>query len=199
MMRRITLPSSSVRGMKVPACGTLCKTTTVNFRQPMMAAMKKLRLVAFSLALLCSASACSSQTDPNRLKDQITGDNKGSAAGNAQCAMFSQAEVAAYVGMAVGPGQNNSGGAGCHWAYNDDEAWATVSTVTADYFPEPSGVAGFKPLPAIGDRAWVAPDSGWSAASLDGNVGIVVVIYGKNATEAAAVSMLQEAIKRRTK
>ncbi|MEO7063674.1 MAG: hypothetical protein ABI082_07895 [Dokdonella sp.] len=161
--------------------------------------MKKLRLAGLSLALLSSAWACSSQTDPNSLKDQLTGDAKGSAAGNALCAMFSQAEVAAYVGMAVGPGQNNGGGAGCRWAYNDDEAWATVSTVPADYFPEPSGVAGFKLLPAIGDRAWVAPDSGWSAGSLEGNVGTVVVIYGKNATEVAAVSMLQEAIKRRIK
>ena len=161
--------------------------------------MRCLKATGVFLALLCAAATSVSQTDPNKLKDQFTGDAKSTAAANPQCKLFTQAEVAAYVGMPVGPGQNNSGGAGCRWSYKEYEAWATVSVVTPNYFPEPTEVKGFKRLPAVGKKAWVAPDSGWSAGALVGDAAVVVVVYGKKATEAAAVSMLQEAIKRRTK
>lgn len=161
--------------------------------------MKSSRIAWLSLSFLCVASACSSQTDPNPLKNQITGDARGSAAANPQCAMFTQAEIAAYVGMPVGPGENSAGGDACQWVYNEHEAWASVAVVRADYFPEPSEAPGFKLLPAIGERAWVAADSGWTAGSLDGDSGIVVGISGKKSTEAAVVSMLQEAIRRRKK
>ena len=161
--------------------------------------MHKLNLAGLCLSVLCAASACSSQTDPNKLKDQITGDAKGTAHVNGQCALFTQAEVAAYVGMPVGPGENTSGGAGCRWSSEGFEAWATIAVVSPDYFPEPSGVDGFKRWPAMGERAWVAPDSGWSAGAVDSDAAIVVVIYGKKASEAAAISLLQNAIQRRTK
>lgn len=161
--------------------------------------MRYLNATGFFLALLCAATSSVSQTDPNKLKDQLTGDAKSTAAANPQCKLFTQAEVTAYVGMPVGPGQNNSGGAGCRWSYKEYEAWATVSVVTPNYFPEPTEVKGFKRLPAVGKKAWVAPDSGWSAGALVGDAAVVVVVYGKKATEAAAVSMLQEAIKRRAK
>ena len=58
---------------------------------------------------------------------------------------------------------------------------------------------GFKRLPALGKRARVAPDSGWSAGALAGDTAIVVVVHGRAATEAAATTMLQEAGKRRSK
>lgn len=161
--------------------------------------MRYLSATGVFLALLCAATASVSQTNPNKLKDQLTGDAKGTAAANPQCKLFTQAEVAAYVGMPVGAGQNNSAGAGCRWSYKEYEAWATVSVVPPNYFPEPTEVKGFKRLPAVGKKAWVAPDSGWSAGALVGDAAIVVVVYGKKASEASAVSMLQEAIKRRTK
>lgn len=161
--------------------------------------MRYLTAIGFVLALLCTPAASLAQSSPNALKDQLTGDAKGSAAANPYCKLFTQAEVAAYVGMPVGPGQNNSGGAGCRWSYKEYEAWATVSVVAPNYFPEPTEVKGFKRLPAVGKKAWVAPDSGWSAGALVGDKAVVVVVYGKKATEASAVSMLQEAIKRSAK
>ena len=89
------------------------------------------------IALLCAAAASVAQSDPKTLKDQLTGDAKGSAAANLHCKLFTQAEVAGYVGKPVGPGQNNSGGAGRGWSYKEFEAWATVSLVAPNYFPEP--------------------------------------------------------------
>ena len=152
------------------------------------------RLLVIALG---SAFACL-QVSAVQAQDSVAGAT-GAAAANPQCKLFTQAEVAAYVGMPVGPGQNNSGGAGCRWSYKEYEAWATVSVVPPNYFPEPTEVKGFKRLPAIGKKAWVAPDSGWSAGALVGEKAFVVVVYGKKATELAAVSMLQEAIKRGTK
>jgi len=54
----------------------------------------------------------------------------------------------------------------------------------------------FKRLPDVGSKGWVAPDSGWSAGAVVQDVAVVVVISGKTATEASAVALLREAIKR---
>jgi hypothetical protein len=153
---------------------------------------------AVVLAMLTAASA-NGQTDPKKLKDQLTGDAKGAASGNPQCKLFTQAEITAYVGAQVGPGENAAGGAGCNWHDKDYEARAMVTVVPPNYFPQPTLVKGFKRLPDVGSKGWVAPDSGWSAGALAQDVAIVVVISGKTATEASAVRLLQEVIKRRKK
>ncbi len=150
-----------------------------------------------AVALLIAASANAQQTDPKQLKDQISGDAKGSASANPQCKLFTQAEIAAYVGAPVGPGENAAGGAGCNWHDKSYQAWATVSVVAAKDFPQPTRLKGFKPLPDVGTKGWVAPDSGWSAGALVNELAVVVVVSGKTATEAAAVSLLRDAIKRR--
>ncbi len=154
---------------------------------------------AVALAMLIAVSANAQQTDPHKLKDQLTGDSKGSASSNPQCKLFTQAEITAYVGAQIGPGENAAGGAGCNWHDTAYESSATVTVVPPNYFPEPTLVKGFKRLPDVGSKGWVAPDWGWSAGALAQDVAIVVVISGKTATEASAVRLLQETIKRRTK
>ncbi|MEO9103106.1 MAG: hypothetical protein ABJB17_02640 [Burkholderiales bacterium] len=151
------------------------------------------------LAMLVAASANAQPVDPNKLKDQITGDAKGPAAANPQCKLFTVAEITALVGAPVGPGENAAGGLGCSWHSKDYAARASVSVVPPNYFPEPSGVRGFKPLPGIGSRGWAAPDDGWSAGAVVQDMGVVVVISGKAATEASVVGMLRQAIERRKK
>lgn len=161
--------------------------------------MRYSRAIAVALVLLIAVSAHAQQTDPHKLKDHLTGDSKGSAASNPQCKLFTQAEIAVYVGVPVGPGENAAGGAGCSWHDTDYEASATVTVVPPNYFPEPKLVKGFKRLPDVGDKGWVAPDDGWSAGALVQDVAIVVGISGKTSTEASVVKLLQEVIKRRTK
>jgi len=153
--------------------------------------------LAFALAMLLAVSASGQTTDPKKLKDQLTGDAKGQPSANPQCKLFTQAEIAAYVGAQVGPGENAAGGAGCNWHDKTYEAFATVSVVPPNYFPEPTEVKGFKRLPGVGSNGWVAPDSGWSAGAVLQDAAIVVVVSGKKATEASAVALLQEAIRRR--
>ena len=154
---------------------------------------------AAALAMLMASSANGQPIDPNKLKDQITGDAKGPAAVNPQCRLFTVAEITALVAAPVGPGENAAGGLGCSWHSKDYSARASVSVVPPKYFPEPSAVPGFKHLPSIGSRGWAAPDDGWSAGAVAQDMGVVVVLSGKAATEAAAVGMLRQAIERRKK
>jgi hypothetical protein len=159
--------------------------------------MRQSKLATLALAMMLAASAHGQTTDPRKLKDQLTGDAKAPASVNPQCKLFTPAEIAVYVGAPVGPGENSAGGAGCNWHDKSYGASATVSVVPPNYFPEPDGVKGFKRLPGMGVKGWVAPDSGWSAGAVVKDNAVVVVVSGKQATEAAAVALLQEAIKRR--
>ena len=155
-------------------------------------------IIAFALVMLMlfTALANGQTPDPKKLKDQLTGDANGQASANPQCKLFTQAEIAAYVGAQVGSGENAAGGLGCTWRNKNYSAYATVSVVPPNYFPEPSEMKGFKRLPNVGNRGWVAPDSGWTAAAIVQDAAVVVGVSGKAATEASAVGLLQEAIKR---
>lgn len=156
---------------------------------------------AVALLVLASIAGGSSAqpSDAKKLKDQLTGDAKGTAAANPQCKLFSPAEISAYLGKTVGPGENAAGGAGCSWSDKDYEVQAIFTVVGPSYFPEPSRAKGFKRLQGIGKKAWVAPDSGWSAGALFDDAAVVVSLDSKKADEAAVVAFLQEAIKRRKK
>jgi hypothetical protein len=154
-------------------------------------------LVAAVTAMLLATSANGQAMDPKKLKDQLTGDAKSQPLANPQCKLFTRNEITAYAGAQVGPGENAAGGAGCTWHDKSYAASVTVSVVPQNYFPEPTEVKGFKRLPEIGSKGWVAPDSGWSAGAVVQDVAIVVIVSGKKATEASAVALLQEVIKRR--
>jgi hypothetical protein len=162
--------------------------------------MHHLMLIGVMLCLaLFNAGVSAQSSDPKKTKDILTGDAKGSAATNPQCVLFTPGEIAGYLGVAVGAGQNAAGGAGCNWTDKSDEAQAILTVVGADYFTEPSLVKGFKRLNGIGKKAWVAPDAGWSAGALLDDVAVIVNLDGQKASEASTVAFLQEAIKRRKK
>lgn len=159
--------------------------------------MRHLGTAAIIAATLLTVSVSAQQPDPKKLKDQLTGDAKATASANPQCKLFTQAEISALAGAPLGPGENAGGGTGCSWTDKDYESSAMVQVVPARYFPEPRLVKGFRSLPGIGTKAWVAPDSDWSAGALVQTEAVVVVLRGKKATEASAVALLREVIKRR--
>ena len=158
--------------------------------------MSHSKVITVAIAMLFAVSAPAQTTDPKKLKDQITGDAKAPASANPQCQLFTSAEIAIYAGGPVGVGENAAGGAGCNWHDKGYTASASVTVVPPNYFPVLDGVKGFKLLPGVGNKGWVAPDSGWTAGALAKDMGFVVGVSGKHATEAAAVALLQEAIKR---
>ena len=154
-------------------------------------------IAAIIATTLLAVSASAQQPDPKKLKDQLTGDAKATASANPQCKLFTQAEISALAGAPLGPGENAAGGTGCMWTDKDSVSWALVQVGPARYFYEPKLVKGFKQLPGIGTKAWVAPDGDWSAGALVQTEAVVVELKGKKATEASAVALLQEVIKRR--
>ena len=152
------------------------------------------------LILLFAAGGVWAQSpEPGKVRDVLTGDMRGSAANNAVCKMFTPAEIGAFLGAAVGAGQNAAGGAGCQWVDKDFEVQAIVTVVDPTKFEEPSLVKGFKRLSGIGKKAWVAPDSGWRAGALFDDAAVFVNLDGKKVNEASTTSFLNEAIKRRKK
>lgn len=156
-------------------------------------------VLMLTMASSVSLTAAAQAVDPGKLRDVLTGDAKGPASANPQCQLFTAAEIAAYVGAKVGPGKNAAGGAGCQWSDDAGDADAILSVVPARYYEEPSLVKGFKRLPGMGKKAWVAPDAGWRAGVLLDDVAILVNLDGNKASEATTVAFLQEALKRRKK
>lgn len=139
--------------------------------------------------------------DPGRVAGALTGDAQRAAADNPQCQLFTPAEVARYLGQPVAAGQNAAQGSGCQWqATHDDAADASVQVVQSRYFVPPTAAQGFKALPKVGTRGFVAPEyGGWSAGAIVGDAGIWVNVSGKSATPASAIALLEETIRRRGK
>jgi hypothetical protein len=156
-------------------------------------------IVVLSAMALAASAVGAADVDPKKLKDRLTGDAKGAAASNPQCRLFTPQEVAKYLGQPVGAGENAAGGSGCQWpATKDDSADAMVQVVPARYFVAPSESKGFKRLPNIGTKGFVAIHySGFSAGAIVGDAGIWVSLSGKTAKEEAAIALLEETIKRR--
>ena len=154
-------------------------------------------IAAIVATTLLAVSAHAQQPDPRKLKDQLTGDSRASASANPQCKLFTQADISALVGAKLGPGENAAGATGCSWTDKDYESSALIQVVPARFFPEPHLVKGFRRLPGIGTKAWVAPDADWSAGALVDTEAVVVALRGKKATEASAIALLQEVIRRR--
>jgi len=164
---------------------------------------RAMRSFKIGLSCVCLAIACGASAQPAevlRLRDKLTGDAAGKAANNPQCKLFTPAEIARFVGEAVGPGTNAAMGSGCQWSSKDGDGDAIVQVVAANYLSEPRLAKGYKPLPDIGAKGHVLPEmGGWKAAAVFGPDAVVVMVSGKGASEAGAVALLQEAAKRRSR
>lgn len=168
-------------------------------RAPLQAAHRVgpvVRSIAGLAFALAAAAAAAQPSDAKALKDTLTGDAKGPAAANPTCRLFTPAEVQRFFGRTVGAGQNAAGGSGCQWSHGDGSG-VLVQMTPARYASPPSAMKGYKTLPAVGPQAWVAPDMGWSAGAVDGDVAIVVNVDGPTATEAVAVALLRDTLERR--
>ena len=151
------------------------------------------------LSIVLIAASAFAQ-DPKKTAAILTGDNKGSAANNPQCKLFTLAEAAKYIGEPVGKIANAGMGMGCQWLAKDEDGDMMVTVVPAQYHEVPSLAKGFKRLPAIGPKAFVVPElGGWAAGTISGNEAVKVSVAGDGASEKSAVDLLQETLKRRAK
>jgi hypothetical protein len=163
--------------------------------------VRQINLLLLSASLIVTAAAAgAAQTQPNpkQVADKLTGDDKGKAVDNPQCKLFTQSEIAKYIGEPVSGPENAAGGTGCQWAAVDESGDAMVQVVPSEYHTPPTLQEGYKPLPNIGARGYVAPFlDGWVAAAVVGKEAILASVAGSGASDAMAVALLTEVIKRR--
>jgi hypothetical protein len=160
--------------------------------------MKILHLL-LGLSLACSSAAYSQQgkAEAEKLKRTLTGDDKGAAANNPQCKLYSKAEAGAYLGASVSGMDNAAGGMGCQWLAKGDGNSMMVVVVPARYYEAASLAKGFKKLPGVGQKGFVVPDMGWAAGAIQGKEFIRVQLDGKGASELSVTNLLKETLRRR--
>jgi hypothetical protein len=152
--------------------------------------------VCFLLATGFS-SAAQSKTDPEKLAGALRGDNKGPAASNKQCKLFTMSEASSYVGGTIHNVDNAAMGTGCQWTVGANNGSMLVQVVPARDHEKPSGAPGYKKLPEIGPQAFVVPElGGWHAGSLQGAHAVHVMLSGKGASEVRTIELLKESMKR---
>jgi hypothetical protein len=179
---------------QVPASVADCDGTITREEPPMYLCKP---FAACVLAALATAVAAQPK-DAKTAHDRLTGNAAGKAADNPQCKLFTPAEAGKYIGEPVGAGENAAMGSGCQWAAKGDGGDVMVQVVEARYFTAPSAAKGYKALDGIGSKAYVLPEmGGWAAGALVGPDAVLVSVAGKAASEAQAVALLQETLKRR--
>ncbi len=159
-----------------------------------------IRTVPVVLSLLLTyLTACQAQTksDAEKLARVLKGDDKNSAANNPVCKLFTKAEASAYIRATVKTFVNAAGGSGCQWEVGDGNGRMLIQVVPQDYFESPSRMKGYKELPDLGRKGFVAPDQGWTAGAIIKGEGVYADIDSKGATEAKAIELFKETLKRR--
>ena len=161
--------------------------------------MKK-SLFVVALPLLLGTVACHKNAavpaEAQNTADVLTGDAAGSADSNPLCKLFTVDEIATYEGAPVAAGKNAAMGTGCQWVHAQGEGSAMVQVVRKDDFSAPDQAPGYKVVPGAGEQAFVVPQmGGWQAGAIQ-HEKAVMVMTGGSSSEAKAVDLLKEAMKR---
>ncbi len=157
-----------------------------------------LLLLAFSLAACGKSAASADDAQTRQLAGALTGDAKGDAASNPQCAAFSPAEIATYGGTPVSAGRNAAMGTGCQWpgVAGDGSGTVMLQIVRASDHSPLSHAEGFRKLSDVGTKGFVVPQmGGWQAGAIQGERSINVTT-GSASSEAKTIALLREAVKR---
>lgn len=158
------------------------------------------RSVVFTFCCAIAASfsvAAQNPSEAQKLSGALKGDNKGAAASNKQCKLFTVQEAGSYVGGTIHNVDNAAMGTGCQWSVGGNAGSMLVQVLPARDHEKPSHAPGYKKLPEIGPEAFVVPEmGGWHAGSLRGAHSVHVTLSGKGASEARTVELLKDAMKR---
>lgn len=156
---------------------------------------------ALGITLFLTLAACgggNAPQDAQKTADALTGDAKGAAADNANCKLFTPAELETFVGEPVNAGINAAGGMGCQWTASDGEGDVMVVAVPANYAEVPRLGDGFRDMPELGEKGFVIPElGGWVAGAVLGKEFVKVSVAGAKASADTAVALFKETAKRR--
>ncbi len=158
--------------------------------------MRTLVIVGAALALAaCGNDKPGVPAEAAKIAGAISGDDKGAAADNSPCALFTAAEVSGFAGEPVGETRNAAGGLGCQWMASDGSGSAIVTVTEPGNHVVTDGAPGFKALPNIGKDGFVAGAAGsWSAGAVSGDKAVEVSVTSDKATESGTVTLLEAAL-----
>ena len=152
--------------------------------------MKNLLLLA-SAALLASCGG-DKPADAQKTADAITGTDKVAAADNPQCRMFTQADIAAFAGEPVEAGKTGAGGMGCYWLASDSSGVVTVTVAPVENHVETDAAPGYRPLPDVGTKGFVAgAGANWTAGTIANDKALIAGIDAAGGTEARTIDLLK--------
>ena len=154
-----------------------------------------MKAILTAAVLLLAACDASPKADAAKLAGQLSGDAKGEAADNPQCALYSKAEIAALAGEPVEAGHNAASGLGCQWVASDGSGSTIVTVTTPDNHVVTSGAEGFRELPGVGKDGFVAgKPGGWTAGAVTGAKAVFVSIDSDKTSEASVIALLRQTL-----
>jgi hypothetical protein len=116
------------------------------------------------------------------------------AATNPVCKIFAPDELKPYLGAAVLPPENATGG--CQWAEKDGDGDVTISVVDARYHVEIKSDT-YQPVSDVGTKGYSTQAmGGWQAGAIIGEQTVNVMIAGPAASREQAIALLKETVKR---
>ena len=145
----------------------------------------------------CSAGA-SAQSDARKLAATLSGEDKGGASRSPQCQIFTPADLSKILGVPFERGRDAAmGGVSCQWLARSADGYAMVIVVDGHDYEAHTKAPGFKTISGIGTRAFVENENGWSAGALVGSQAFLAEFKGPGESEAKAIALLKELIKRK--
>jgi hypothetical protein len=145
----------------------------------------------------CGGSGAAAQS-AGQVAAALTGEDKVAAEKSPQCRLFTPAELTKFVGVPLAAGRVAAMGTGCQWPARSGDGSAMIQVVPARYHEPHKGAEGFRRLTDIGKEGFVERSmGGWNAGAITGPQAVVVSVSGAAASEANAIALLTETIKRR--
>lgn len=148
--------------------------------------------LAIAATILLVACGSGEKAEADKLAATLSGSDKPA---NAQCALYTQAEIAALSGEAVAPGRSAASGLGCQWMASDGSGSTIVTVTVPANHVETSGADGYRALPDVGDKGFVAgKPGGWTAAAIRGDKAVFVSIDSDKTSEANVIDLLKQTL-----
>lgn len=119
----------------------------------------------------------------------------GAASTDPVCKLYSSDDAAHYIGKPANDGALAMGG--CQWTAKDGQGDMMIAVVPADYHEKPKGSKGYRPLDDVGRDGFVSTFlDGWLAGTIVGDKAIRASVSGSGVSDATAIALLKETIKR---
>ena len=114
---------------------------------------------------------------------------------NPLCKIFAPDELKPYIGAAVLPPENATGG--CQWAEKDGDGDVTIGVADARYHSENNLSDTYQPVSDVGTKGYSTQAmGGWQAGAIIGEQTVNVMIAGPAASREQAIALLKETVKR---